>query len=82
MVRAYHLVLTCYGFWLPNDPHGSWSDFVRSFELYRVGGSTTRVYTKASLAHKPHDRGERLKAKQALSRPAVMFNGRQARAVA
>eukprot|EP00752_Nemacystus_decipiens_P013521 g11979.t1 len=82
MVRAYHLILTCYGFWLPNDPRGSWSDFVRSFELYRAGGSATKVNTKASLAHQPHDRHERLQAKQALTRPPISFTGQQARAVA
>ncbi|MBX2852761.1 MAG: transposase [Phycisphaeraceae bacterium] len=82
MVRAYHLILTCYGFWLPNDPRGSWSDFVRSFELYRVGGRATKVQTKASLAHRPHDHAKRKEAKQALSRPPVVFNGKQARAVA
>jgi hypothetical protein len=29
-VLAYHVVLGAYGFWLPNDPRGSWSDFVGS----------------------------------------------------
>ena len=82
MVRAYHLVLTCYGFWLPNDPRGSWSEFVRSFELYRVGGTATKVNAKASLAHHPHDHEQRRKAKSALSHPPVILNGRQARAAA
>ena len=45
-IRAYHLILTCYGFWLPNDPRGSWSDFVRSIELHRVGGPATKINTK------------------------------------
>ena len=40
MVRAYHAVFTAYGFWLPNDPRGSWSDFVRSWELFRAGLSS------------------------------------------
>jgi REP element-mobilizing transposase RayT len=26
-----------YGFWLPNDPRGSWSDFVRKWEIARFG---------------------------------------------
>jgi len=30
MVLGTHLILTAYGFWLPNDPRGSWSDFVGS----------------------------------------------------
>ena len=37
MVRAYHAIFTTYGFWLPNDPRGSWSDFVRSWELFKHG---------------------------------------------
>jgi len=82
MVRAYHLILTCYGFWLPNDPRGSWSDFVRSFELYRIAGPATRIDTKQSVAHRPHDRDARQRAKQSLARPPVVFNGQQARAAA
>ena len=35
MVHGYHLILPMYGFWLPNDPRGSWSDYVRSWELAR-----------------------------------------------
>ena len=33
MVRWYHLIISAYGFWLPNDPRGSWSDFVGAWEL-------------------------------------------------
>ena len=25
MVLGYHIIRTAYGFWLPNDPWGSWS---------------------------------------------------------
>ena len=81
-ILAYHIVLTCYGFWLPNDPRGSWSDFVRAFELYRVGGPATRVRTKRSRAHDAHDRAAREAAKAALARPAVVWTGEQARVVA
>jgi len=28
MVIGFHVILTAYGFWLPNDPRGSWSEFV------------------------------------------------------
>jgi REP element-mobilizing transposase RayT len=37
MIRAYHVIWGTYGFWLPNDPRGSWSDFVASWELARFG---------------------------------------------
>jgi REP element-mobilizing transposase RayT len=37
MVHGYHVIWGAYGFWLPNDPRGSWSDFVASWELARFG---------------------------------------------
>ena len=38
-VLAYHAIFTAYGFWLPNDPRGSWSSYVRSWELFLAGGN-------------------------------------------
>jgi REP element-mobilizing transposase RayT len=81
MVIAYHLVITTYGFWLPNDPRGSWSDFVRSWELFRFGGATT-TDERRSLARDPHDWRKRIAAKEALAREPVSFTGEQALAVA
>jgi REP element-mobilizing transposase RayT len=80
MVLAYHAIFTAYGFWLPNDPRGSWSEFVGSWELFRFGPAT-KVTTRESLAARPHDRALREAAKQALKYPAVHFSGRQALAV-
>ena len=40
MVLAYHVIFGAYGFWLPNDPRGSWSDFVGAWELLRFGKAT------------------------------------------
>ena len=40
MIHAYHVIWGAYGFWLPNDPRGSWSDFVASWELLRFGKAT------------------------------------------
>jgi REP-associated tyrosine transposase len=37
MIHGYHVIFGTYGFWLPNDPRGSWSDFVASWELARFG---------------------------------------------
>jgi len=54
-VLAYHLIMTAYGFWLPNDPRGSWSDFVRAWELFLFGGPATRTTERRSLARDPHD---------------------------
>ena len=81
MVLGYHLILTGYGFWLPNDPRGSWSDVVRVFEL-RPFGPARKVHTKQSIAHMSHNRAKRAAAKRALKHPAIRFNGEQARAVA
>ncbi len=82
MVLAYHVIFTAYGFWLPNDPRGSYSDFVRSWELYLAGGPATKVTTRRSVAGAPHDRAARLRTKEALTYPAVTFDGHQALAIA
>ena len=39
MVLGYHIILSAYGFWLPNDPRGSWSDTIRVYELLRFGSA-------------------------------------------
>ena len=78
MIPASHVIFGAYGFWLPNEPRGSWSEFVAPWELYRYGNAS-KVETTQSLAHVPHDRAARLAAKS--SNPAVHFTGLQARAV-
>ncbi len=80
MVHGYHVIFGAYGFWLPNDPRGSWSDFVGSWELFRFGPAT-KTDARRSVARAPHDRAQRLAAKEALKYPAVHFTGLQARAV-
>lgn len=81
MVLAYHTILSAYGFWLPNDPRGSWSEVVRVFELRRFGPAT-KVTTRRSVAGASHDHAMRLVAKKALVRPPVRFTGEQACALA
>ena len=81
MVIAYHVIFSAYGFWLPNDPRGSWSDFVRRWELIRFG-KATKIDETHSVAHRAHDRERRLSAKRALTYPAVRLTGLQARAIA
>src|SRR5437762_1949120 len=76
-VLAYHAVFTAYGFWLPNDPRGSWSDFVASWELFRFGPATT-TDTRRSVAGVQHDNQARQAAKAALLYPPIVFDGRQA----
>ncbi|MGE0376858.1 MAG: hypothetical protein AB7I48_06655 [Planctomycetaceae bacterium] len=80
MVQGYHLIITAYGFWLPNDPRGSWSDFVGAWELRRFGPAT-KVNTRRSRASTEHDRQLRLDAKSALKYPPVSFTGEQALSV-
>src|SRR3954452_14231676 len=81
MVLASHVIFTAYGFWLPNDPRGSWSDFVRAWELRRFGPAT-KVTGRRSYARDPHDVSLRREAKRHLSHKPVRFTGLQARAIA
>ena len=78
----YHLILTAYGFWLPNDPRGSWSDFVASWELYKFGSATKTTERHRNLAQDPHDVEARLAAKRVLKYPPVRFDEPQRQAIA
>jgi REP element-mobilizing transposase RayT len=81
MVLASHLIISAYGFWLPDDERGSWSDFVGAWELLRFG-KATKTNQRRSLAYQPFDPALRAAAKAALKYPPVLFNGLQARAIA
>ena len=37
MIIAHHLIWTCYGWWLPNDPRGSGSHSIRTDLLADLG---------------------------------------------
>jgi len=80
MIVGYHVIFGAYGFGLPNDPRGSWSDFVGSWELFRYGPAT-KTTERRSVARRPHDHALRLAAKKSLQRTAVKFTGLQARAI-
>jgi REP element-mobilizing transposase RayT len=80
-VIAFHLIISAYGFWLPNDPRGSWSDFVGSWELLKFGPAT-KVNDARSYAHDPHDLARRLAAKEALKFPPVRFDAIQRQEIA
>ncbi len=77
MVVAYHVIITAYGFWLPNDERGSWSDFVRRWELLRFGPAT-KVETTRNVTHRPYSAALRATAKRALMYRPVIFDGAQA----
>jgi len=80
MVLAYHCIFGTYGFWLPTDPRGSWSDHVARWDLFQFG-PPKMVQTRQSVAHAEHDRELRNAAKRALKYPPVSFTGEQALAV-
>ncbi len=54
MVLGDHVVLGMYGFWLPNGPRGSYSDFVWANDL-RKFGAATKVKTRQPVAGNSHD---------------------------
>ena len=82
MVRWYHAILSAYGFWLPNDPRGSWSDFVHAWELFRYAGPATTVTGKRSYARDAHDAPFRREAKHRLKYPPARFDGRGRESIA
>jgi hypothetical protein len=81
MILGTHLIISAYGFWLPNDPRGSWSDFVGSWELYKFGPAT-KVTDNRNYAKDPHDVSLRREAKKSLKYPPVRFNDAQRIAIA
>jgi REP element-mobilizing transposase RayT len=81
MVHGYHVILAAYGFWLPNDPRGSWSEFVGKWELVRLGRTTKGRAPRALAALTEAELREREEARKALKYPPVEFTGPQARAI-
>ena len=79
-ILAAHVIFSSYGFWLPNDPRGSWSDFVGAWELVRFG-KATKVTTHRSVAKVSHDGNLRQEAKRASKYPPVRLSGIQAREI-
>jgi REP element-mobilizing transposase RayT len=82
MILAYHVILSAYGFWLPNDPRGSWSVFCAAWDLFRYGGKATKIESRESVARAKHDRAKRVAMKRHLKYSPVRWNGLQARAIA
>src|SRR5947199_6585319 len=80
MILGFHCIISNYGFWLPNEPRGSWSEFVASWELFRFGPAT-KVETHRSVAHRPYDRHLKREMQRALTHAPVLFTGEQARVV-
>ena len=80
MIIAFHSIFTAYGFWLPNEPRGSWSEFVASWELRRFGPAT-KVNVRRSIAAKPYDRSLKSRMQTALKSDPVHFTGEHAKCI-
>jgi REP element-mobilizing transposase RayT len=81
MVHGYHVILPVYGFWLPNDPRGSWSKFVAKWEIARFG-KPRRTHERRSLRElSVAEIKQRDAARAALKYPPVRLSGVQARCV-
>ncbi len=80
MLLGFHVIFSTYGYWLPNDPRGSWSDWIRNWELLRYGHAT-KVDTRQSVAKLKYDVALRKRAKASLAYPEVFLTGEQALAV-
>ena len=82
MVHGYHIVLPHYGFWLPNDPRGSWSEFVASWEIARFGDTTRHLEQRTLAMLSANEVALREAARQALLYPPVALSGDQALSIA
>ena len=82
MIVAYHSIFCAYGFWLPNDPRGSWSDFVGAWELFIAAGPATYCGARYSVAGADHDREVRNTGKASLLHSPMRFDPRQIQSIA
>ncbi|NOY29422.1 MAG: hypothetical protein GXP28_04365 [Planctomycetes bacterium] len=81
MILGFHSIFSTYGFWLPNEPRGSWSTLVASWELAKFGPAT-KVDTRRSVAARPYDRGLKKRMQAVLQHPPVHLTGKQAQTIA
>ncbi|MEZ6034116.1 MAG: transposase [Planctomycetaceae bacterium] len=82
MIHGYHVILPMYGFWLPNDPRGSWSDYVRRWEIAKFGKPLKTLERKELNELTEEEIRERDEAKAALCYPPVSISDDQALTVA
>ena len=82
MIHGYHLILPMYGFWLPNDPRGSWSDFVWKWELVRFGKATKSIDRREVMDLTESELQQREAARNVLNYEPVSINGQQALSIA
>ncbi len=82
MVHGYHVIFTAYGFWLPNDPRGSWSEFVGKWELACYGKPIRFPERRHLMDLTPAEWQQRAAARTTLKYPPVQFTGAQALGIA
>jgi REP element-mobilizing transposase RayT len=82
MIHGYHVILPMYGFWLPNDPRGSWSDYVRRWEIAKFGKPLKTLERKELNELTEEEIRDRDEAKAALSYPPVSISDDQALTIA
>lgn len=82
MIHGYHVILPHYGFWLPNDPRGSWSLFVARWEIARFGKTTRHLEQRTLAQLSTAEIARREAARRALLYPPVALTGKQALSVA
>ncbi len=81
MIHGYHVVIPMYGFRLPNDPRGSWSDFVREWDLIRFG-KATKTFGRREVADLSDVELQQWKSgRRAVAYPPVSIDGKQALAI-
>ncbi|NNM86143.1 MAG: hypothetical protein HKL96_10365 [Phycisphaerales bacterium] len=84
MVIAYHCTFCAYGFWLPNDPRGSWSDCVRSWDMFIAAGGGTACNARRSVAATvlpAAGQAARAAGRAALSHRPTVFTSQQIEAI-
>ena len=82
MIHGYHVILPVYGFWLPNDPRGSWSESVRIWELLRFGPSTKSADRRSLAELTPAELRQRETARKSLTYRPVTLSEQQVLATA
>ena len=82
MIHGYHVIIPAYGFWLPNDPRGSWSDMVRKWELLRFGAATKTLERRTLDELTTAEKRQREQARRALKYPPVHFTDEQIQKIA
>ncbi|MBL8818478.1 MAG: hypothetical protein JNL58_20795 [Planctomyces sp.] len=71
-----------YGFWLPNDPRGTWSDFVRRWEIAKFGKPLKRIERRELSELTAEELRDREAAKAALVYPPVKLSTEQGLTIA